>query len=304
MSDQLQQASATHPTDEEVEAQQRAGARRTALLLVLLMLLISGVAFWYLWNMRAAQSIGDETINVLLLGVTDEAADDTVDAIVMASLHPQTKAVGAVALPVNTVLPWAVRSPHLRDVYADGAETGLAEAVERLLGAPVHHTVRVDFSGFVELVDLFDGVPVNVLSEITYRDADGDIAFHLEPGLQRLDGRDALLYVRYKGVEDESLRVERQWRFVQDVVAEARASLGWEKVRPLLGLATEHVSTDLSLSDLTRLTQSVFDAESIGYAMHVLPGVDEDTGWVVDTERLASLSGEMFHNPSWEATAQ
>lgn len=322
MSEKLQHTSATPPIDEEVEAQQRAGARRTALLLVLLMLVIAGAAFYYLWNMRAAQVSSDETINVLLLGVADHKLNDNVEALVLTSFNPKSKAVEAVALPVNTVVPsaipasaaigtgatgaGAIAADNLRDVYADGDRTALTQAIEQMIGAPVHHTVRVDFSGFVELVDLLGGVPVEVQVDVLYKDADGETVFHLAPGLQRLSGEEALLYVRYKGdhLDDESRRVERQWQLIQAVMAEARTKLGWKQAQQLIGIAFNHVATDLDLAGLTRLLQTVFDSERDIHALHMLPGQAVDGHWLVDPERVASLSGQMFHNPSWQTKTQ
>lgn len=325
MSERSQYGYPEPPTDEEVIAQQRAGARRTAVILLLLVLLIGGVTFYYLSKWRTSlDAIGrDESINVLLLGVTDRATDETLDAVIVASFHPATKAVDAVALPASTVWPRVAAVvgspgvaapassagleasdststlPQLRDVYAQGAAAELTATLESLLGAPIHHTVRLDYSGFVELVDLLGGVSVDVLSDIVYRDAEGDVVFHLEPGTHLLSGEEALLYVRYKGGESEAERLERQRRFVEQVVAETRRQLGWEKIQPLIRIGLNHVATDLDVAAATRLAGVVFDSERVSYSLHMLPGTDEEEGWVVDAARTASLSGQMFHNPSW-----
>lgn len=365
MSDELQHTSESL-TDEQVEEQQRAGARRTAILLGLLVLVIAGAAFYYLWDMRGSQLADEETINVLLVGIVDHEVNENVEALVMASFSPQSTAVEAVALPVNTVLPWTARAvtaaamsdaamsdgamsddvmsdgavsdgavhddaepgearlvaagesagdeadvahvdgDQLRDVYAGGDKAALKSAVERLIGAPVHHTVRVDFSGFVELVDLLDGVSIDVQTEVLYRDAEGNVVFHLEPGLHRLTGPEALLYVRYKGdhLADDSRRVERQWQFVEAVLSQARTKLGWAQVQKLLGIAVNHVATDLDLGDVTRLLQTAFDMELEGHVMHMLPGSAVNGEWLIDADEMAALSERMFHNPSWQATQQ
>lgn len=315
MSDELQHTSESL-TDEQVEEQQRAGARRTAILLALLVLVIAGAAFYYLWDMRGSQLADEETINVLLVGIVDHEVNEHVEALVMTSFNPQSTAVEAVALPVNTVLPWTARAvtvpavsgngDQLRDVYAGGDKAALKSAVERLIGAPVHHTVRVDFSGFVELVDLLDGVSIDVQTEVLYRDVEGNVVFHLEPGLHRLTGPEALLYVRYKGdhLADDSRRVERQWQFVEAVLAEARTKLGWAQVQQLLGIAVNHVATDLDLGDVTRLLQTAFDMELEGHVMHMLPGSAVNGEWLIDADEMVALSERMFHNPSWQATQQ
>lgn len=310
------------PTDEEIEEQQRGAARRTALVLTILVLIIAGAAFYYLWNMRLTESATDEPVNVLIVGVADGQADETVEALVLASFHPQRSGIEAVALPVNTALPWTARrsvssAPNLlagetlsadvetvdemdvlRDVYAGGDEDALIDAVQRLLDAPVHNTVHVDFAGFVQLVDLLDGVPVEVQTEVVYRDGQGDVVFQLEPGLHRLNGEEALLYVRYKGdhLQDDSRRVERQWQFAQALVKEARAQFGWPQVQPMLDIAIKHISTDLDIGTLTRLIKIAFDMELHAANMHMLPGEAVDGQWVAEPTAVAALSERIFSN--------
>lgn len=325
-------------TDEEVE-QQRSRARRTGLILVLFMLLVGGAAFYYLWNMRL-EAGNAESINVLLVGVSDEEANEGVEALVVTSFRPHGEGIEALALPVNTSLPWTARVPvvtpnanagsaepdsvddesldaaedvvpppepvtdELRDAYAGGNRAALTDAVERLLDVPVHHTVKVDFDGFVELVDLLDGVPVEVQTDVVYRDLEGEELFRLEPGSHRLSGEEALLYVRYKGdhLEDDSRRVARQWQVAEALLAEARTKLGWSEVQKLIGIALNYVTTDLDVVDVTRLLKIAYDLERDGYIMHMLPGYPEEGRWVAEPAAVAALGEQMFHNPSWEGT--
>lgn len=289
--------------DPEVEAKQRQAALRTLLLLVVLTLVIGAAAFWYLWNLRAEHLGSEESINVLVLGVSD----DDVDALFVTTFHPETDtapaAVSAMAIPVDTRLPWEQEPTFVRDAYDATNVESLRLTVEQLLAAPVHHVVRVDFSGFVELIDLVQGVPIHVDTEMVYRDADGEIVFELEPGLQRLSGEEALLYLRYKAdhLEDETRRVARQLRFIEAVAREARANFDWRTVQDMLQIVLNRVETDLDLITMTRLAQFAFETADGAYTVHVLPGAATDDGWAVDQPGLDALTGDLFHNPSWEA---
>lgn len=287
--------------DEEVEAKQRQGAIRAALVLVLIMLVAAGAAFWYLWNMRLTGLGSAESVNVLVIG----AADDGVDALFVATFHPETDTVSAVVLPIDTQLPWSPAPIHLRDTY-DEHDGSLHEAVERLLSAPIHHTVRVDFSAFVELVDLVEGVPLSVDSEIIYRDADGQVVFDLQPGSHHLSGEEALLYVRYKGdhLEDETRRIVRQQRFMEALLTEAREKLEWSSVQEMLEIVLSRVETDLDLVTTTRLARFVLDTADNVYALHMLPGHAGEDGWLVDENEWRALSDELFYNPSWETAGR
>lgn len=285
--------------DPAAEARRRKAALRTALVLAVLILAIGAAAFWYLWDWRAARLGTEESVNVLVLGVDE----DGVDAVFVTTFHPGDGAVAAVALPIDTRLPWSETPAHLRDTYDEGGDVSLRAAVERLLGVPLHHVVRVDFSGFVELVDLLQGVPVQVDTDVVYRDAEGQVVFELHPGVYRLAGEDALLYVRYKGdhLDDETRRVDRQLRFLEAVAREARGRFDWSAAQDLLRIVLDRVETDLDLVTLTRLARFALEVDEDAYAVHVLPGFATEDGWLVDENQVAALSDRLFHNPSWDA---
>jgi len=265
-------------------------------------LFIVFLALWYYWNSRLATPAAQESVNVLALGISDEG----LDAVTVVSFNPQTEGVAALALPVDTRVGEAADTGEpllLRDVYAKAGLDGVVAAVQNVLEAPIHHTVQVDFAGFVALVDLLGGVAVEVETDIVYRNAAGETVFHLEPGVHVLDGREALLYLRYKGdhLEDESRRVQRQWRFLRAVAEKARTSLDWSRVQGMLSLAMQHVQTDLDLASGTLLAQFVWQSQA-EMSLHLAPGRAEDGHWVLETAQVQALSDALFYNPSWVAS--
>lgn len=243
----------------------------------------------------------EESVNVLALGISDDA----VDAVTVVTFNPQAEIIAAVAVPADTGLGDAAGEPRLlRDVYAEEGLRAMVRAVEDILQVPIHHTVQVDFDGFVALVDLLDGVEVDVETEIVYRNGAGETVFQLEPGVHRLTGEEALLYLRYKGdhLEDESRRVQRQWRFLTAVAHQAREKLDWRRVQGMITLAIRHVDTDLDVASATRLLQFAWHVES-ELALHLLPGRAQGGQWVLDPLQVRSLRESLFYNPSW-VTAQ
>lgn len=262
-----------------------------------LVLLLALLGLWYYWNNRVTVIGSQESVNVLALGTSD----DGLDAVTVVSFNPVTNGLSAIAVPADTRLG-ASAERRVADVYAEDGVRGLVAAVEGLVAAPVHYIVQVDFGGFEALVDLLGGVTVDVESEIVYRNAEGETVFRLEPGRHKLSGAEALLYLRYKGdrLDDETRRVERQWRFLTAVAQEARANLDWQRVQGMVQLAIRYVQTDLDLAEATRLAQFAWQAEP-SIALHLLPGRAEDGVWVVDAAAARTLSESVFHNPGWVA---
>jgi hypothetical protein len=93
--------------------------------------------------------------------------------------------------------------------------------VSSFIGQPVQYYARVNFQGFVELVDMIGGVDVVVPSTIydtEYPTEDyGYQTFYLEAGPQHLDGETALKYVRTRNVDDDYKRAGRQQQVIRAV---------------------------------------------------------------------------------------
>lgn len=284
------------PTAQVPEPSPAAGRRtRVGLAVAALLALLILLGLWYYWNNRVTVIGQQESVNVLALGL----GRDGLEAVTVVSFNPVTKAVAAVALPVDTRVSAGTEPQRLGDLYAAGGAAGLARAVEGLLSVPVHYTVQVDFDGFEALVDLLGGVTVEVETDIVYRNGKGEVVFHLEPGVHRLTGEQALLFIRYKGdhLEDESRRVQRQWRFLTAVARQARSNLDWQRVQGMLQLAVRYVQTDMDLAEVTRLAQFAWQAEK-ELALYLAPGHAEDGDWVLDPAQMRALSEQLFHNPS------
>ena len=214
---------------------------------------------------------GDERVNVLLVGV-DKLPWRTAtltDAMMVVSMDPVGKTVSMLSLPrdlvnvplgngdkygpkLNSLMSYADRN---EDEFPDGGMVALQDAVSALLGIPIDYYARIDFYGFVDIVDAVGGVDVTV--EEGFADPDytsfghPDPGWSIEAGAQHLGGIDALAYARArKGVgESDFTRAGRQQQVLlalRDQVTED-GSLLWELPR-LLELAGDLVTTNLPVA--------------------------------------------------------
>lgn len=112
------------------------------------------------------------------------------------------------------------RTGQFNSAYRDGGLPCTVRAVEELTGVRIDHTVVVDFSGFVDMVDAIGGVPVCVEEPFRPR----EVGLELPPGRHVLGPLDALDYVRARyGVDDGSdlSRIERQKQFMASMAERA-----------------------------------------------------------------------------------
>lgn len=100
-----------------------------------------------------------------------------------------------------------------------GGPTCMVETVRRLSGIRAHHYAEVTFGGFRDMVDAVGGVELCLEEAIADRDAGID----LPAGCQRLDGADALGFVRVRKIDDDFGRIERQQAFLRALAREVTA---------------------------------------------------------------------------------
>ncbi|MEX1171035.1 MAG: LCP family protein [Chloroflexota bacterium] len=226
----------------------------------------------------------DERLNVLLLGIDalPWRPATLTDTMMVASLDPVGKTVTIVSVPrdlinvplgngnefgpkLNSLMSYADRNP---DEFPQGGIRALQDAIGALLGIKIHYYARLDFYGFVKIVDAVGGVVVDVKEGFDDPTYDGfgldQRGYSIEAGRHRLDGLDALAYARARKAAGESdfTRAGRQQQVLLALrdAAAGDGSLLWE-LPDLLEAVGDTVTTDLP-SDL--LPQLAAVADEIG----------------------------------------
>ncbi|TXH29761.1 MAG: LytR family transcriptional regulator [Elusimicrobia bacterium] len=177
-----------------------------------------------------------------------------------------------------------------KDALSAAAQT--RNAVEHLFRdaggtLPLRNVVQIDYNGFRRLIDRLGGVTVAIDEPMDYDDDAGGFHVHFATGARRLDGNDALGFVRFRGRSGDRGRVLRQMEFVRALVRRA-ASPDIVGRGPLALMdALGAVTTNLSLLDLAFLG---FEARRwTPGAVHpwILPGKPKGAYWEMDRERTA-----------------
>ncbi len=173
-----------------------------------------------------------ERVNVLLLGVdaTDTRTETLTDTMIVASLDPVGHTVSMASVPrdlvnvplgtgdvfgpkLNSLMSYADRHP---DEFPKGGVRTLEDAVGALLGIDIQYYARVDFDGFVAMVDAVGGVDVDVKKKVRAPRYDGfalgSTGFIVKKGRHHFSGAEALAYARIRKGPGESdfTRADRQ----------------------------------------------------------------------------------------------
>lgn len=239
------------------------------LFYLILLFVFLGVAFAALWMVRAhnaptpidqipaseraAVAMEREKSNVyLLLAGTDQRADEASrsDTIMYAALRPVDRKIEMVSIPRDSLVEIpGVGEDKINASLAYGGVELLQETVENLVDNPVDHTVLINFESFADIIDAMGGIRINV-EEDMYLPEEG---IDLKAGEQKLDGHDALAFVRWRGDGTGDIgRMERQSEFMQALSEKVRHLTPWRAAMTLWTVQRE-IETDLSLLDILKL---------------------------------------------------
>jgi LCP family protein required for cell wall assembly len=194
-------------------------------------------------------------LNVLVLGV-DTRPDDPemgsrTDTIMLVQVVPKTGDVKVLSIPRDLYVEVEPgEKDRINAAYNYGGIEQTIDAMENYSGVTIDHYAIVDFDGFREIVETMDGVRVDVGHDVFPE------KWHMGEGVQRLGGRKALFYARYRGTSGGDLdRMERQRQLVAALRSKA---LQWnivEKLPATMKVMNENVQTDLDLDGAVALGQ-------------------------------------------------
>lgn len=210
-------------------------------------------ASWIEKMFTGGDPFADGPLNVLVLGV-DSRPDDPemgsrTDTIMLVQVVPKTGDVKLLSVPRDLLVE---TEPGVEDrinaAYNYGGIDETVEAMENYSGVPIDHYAIVDFEGFREVIEVMGGVRVDV-GEDQFPEK-----WHMGEGVQRLGGRKALFYARYRGTPGGDLdRMQRQRQLVAALRSKA---LKWsivEKLPASMKVMNDNVQTDLGLDGAVAL---------------------------------------------------
>lgn len=151
----------------------------------------------------------------------------------------------------------------LNSAYARGGAACAVRTVQHLTGLRIDHYVEFDFAGFGAVVDALGGVDVEAPGGKAVYDPDSGLRMHA--GINHLDGKSALAYVRARhnlGDGSDLGRIERQQKFMAALAGSASAGgrlLNPRTTSELLHAVAGHTTLDrdTQLTNLLVLAQAV-----------------------------------------------
>lgn len=233
----------------------------------------------------------EDRINFVLLGMGGPNHDgaNLTDTIIVGSFKPSTKRLVLMNIPRDLSVPiagYGWRKINSANALAEAKEPGsggraTADLIGEILEIPIHYYFRVDFAGFVKIIDDLGGIEVevdNTLDDYSYpimgeeENPDYYSRFehlHIDAGRQTMDGELALKYARSRhgvGAEGSDFaRSKRQQKIlmaIKEKLFDANNLFRPRLIMNIISDAENHVSTNLTPEELVSAWQLAKDIKA------------------------------------------
>ncbi len=193
-------------------------------------------------------------INILLVGQDRRPGEgrQRSDAMIVCSINPKTKKVSLISFLRDLY----VRIPGYSDnrlnaAYVFGGFPLLKETLDANFNIHIDGCFEVDFSGFTALIDKIGGVDINLT------EAESERVPGSQPGMNHLDGTQALAYSRIRKIDTDFNRTNRQ-RTVLLAAFDVVKGKNLLDIFGLMGEALPYLTTDMTNAQIYSLAIKLF----------------------------------------------
>lgn len=261
-------------------------------------------------SMNAEEKIvltNKDPFSVLLLGVDKRPGDvGRSDSIMVATINPETEDVRLLSIPRDTrvTLP-SGKIDKINASYAYGGIPLTVETVENLLQIPIHYYAQINMQGLVVLVDALGGITVDSPLEFDVQDInDVEGKIHIDKGLQKLNGDQALGYarMRYEDPQGDWGRQKRQREVVTEIIDETISINSLTNFSKIFKAVGPNVTTNFNSRDLwaiaTNYSTAANNIKTLQLegeeAYEYFPSYGQDVFvWKLDENKLVQLQQEL-----------
>ena len=242
--------------------------------------------------------VAKDKATVMIMGV-DERADDVgrSDTLMIATLDPDKNQAALLSVPRDTRVKIKGHGfDKINAAYAYGGRKLTQETIESLLNTHIDHYIKINVHGFTKIIDALGGIDIDVEKRMYYEDPwddDGGLYIDLQPGMQHMDGKTAITYVRYRDEEGDIGRIKRQQNFMKAVMDKLVSPTIIPKLPAIVSAVSDSVETDMSVSEILSFLGTLRDAKDNGLKSEMLPGkpvyIEGISYWVPDISKTRQI---------------
>ena len=251
---------------------------------------------------RFSESSG--TINILIAGLDYTDGSERADTLAVAVVDIDSKKIKVMSIPRDSrVLIPKKGWDKINHAYAYGGINLQKEVVVNLLGIPINYYLVLNYKSFPAIIDLLGGITIDVEKSLVYNDYSGKLFINIPKGVQNLDGKNALHYVRFRNDPLGDIgRMGRQQKFIKEVVRKLQTPSVIPKIPELTMEIVRMINTDMSPVQAIQLASYLKDIKEGDLKLFTMPGKAAYIGaisyWLPDIPAASMMLAEQTDVPS------
>ncbi|MFE3576840.1 LCP family protein [Lysinibacillus sp. NPDC059133] len=210
-----------------------------------------------------------DNVSILFVGVDDsdnrgQGSDHSrSDALVLATLNNKTHTIKMLSIPRDSYvyIPKVKYRDKITHAHALGGTLTTIETVENLLDIPIDYYVRMNFNAFIDVVDALGGIEAEVPYALHELDEFDKFTINLKPGMQHLNGSEALALARTRKQDSDIERGKRQQEILTAIINKVASVGSISKYDDVIQALGDNMKTDMTFdqmkSFLSYLTKGV-----------------------------------------------
>jgi LCP family protein required for cell wall assembly len=230
------------------------------------------------------------------------------DTIMLVRADPSNNTLSMLSFPRDLTVPIyckgsdvPVAHDRINSAWARCGQQGTLDTVAHLTNIPINYLITVNFHGFKLLVNKLHGVYIDVDHRyLNTRGGPGGYAtIDLHPGYQKLDGQEALDFVRFRHTDSDLYRLARQQLFLDALKDRLAGSFHLTEIPSLIGAIKGNVEVVKPGAGAPSVSE-IQSYAGLGY--HLPPG-HLFRNQIPNLTDCGYLNAEVCANPSDIATA-
>ncbi len=228
-----------------------------------------------------------KTINVLLLGISEDLNSKLTDTIMVCSYNPKTQRASILSIPRDTYIGKNKNSVKANDklntVYSKSGIDTCMEKVQQITGIELDYYAVVNTKALIKIVDIIGGVNFDVPIKMDYDDPTQNLHIHLNKGMQKIDGEKAEQLLRFRHNNNGSTysqeygdndygRMKTQREFIKETMKQTLQLKNITKAKKIISAVFENVNTNVEEGLIKQYLPYAIEFNTDSILMEQLPG--------------------------------
>lgn len=198
---------------------------------------------------------------ILLMGIdsTDEVLTKNAiangDTLILITFNPKTLNATMLSVPRDSYVPIACWSGQPENKITHAAAYGndcMIKTIENYFDTTIDYYAKINFKGLVKLVDAVGGVEVNVEQTLCTDDSNRGGEVCIQPGLQTLNGEQALVFARNRKAlaNGDFGRAQHQQEIIKALINKMKTITEVTKFIDILNTISNSLDTNLTTKQI------------------------------------------------------